>query len=40
MCLEMAWSLRRGVEEVVMGLVLVMVVRVDDDVGVWWEKEV
>lgn len=40
MCLEMAWSLRRGVEEEVMGLVLVMVVRVDDDVGVWWEKEV
>lgn len=39
MCLAMVWILRRGVEEVVVGLVLVMVVRFDDDVGVWWEEK-
>lgn len=39
----MVWIRWRGVEEVelALGLVLVMVVRFDDDVGVWWEgKEV
>lgn len=36
----MAWSLRRGVEEVVVVGFVLVIVRFDDVDGVWEEKEV